>query len=407
MKSLEELKAIVARFDVKGEIQEIKPLGNGLINDTLLVKTDGPDNYVLQRVNNAIFKDVDLVREQLPDIPADQILAEPEARNTAPCIAYACWKIAQRYPAANIVVTPADALVLKTDAFADAIRKALAVTDGTDAIVTVGITPTRPETGYGYIYAAEAVPGEVVKVSAFKEKPDAATAEAYLADGHYFWNAGIFIWNVKTITRQLRAYAPQIAGVMDTIAPALFTDAETSVLRKLFPTCEKISIDYAVMEKSRNIYVIAGDYAWSDLGSWGSIKTHIEPDAERNTVVGGDIRLFGCKPSSSPTSATSSARPRTRSPRTIPPWRRSISRWTSSRPSPKAMWSPPRCSSRPSSWRTSRTPPASSRTCRPSASSRTTSTETPTTRSSIRTITWSGHATRSPSSTRPTPRCRR
>ena len=240
-------------------------------------------------------KYVDIVREQLPDIPSDQILAEPEARNTAPCIAYACWKIAQRYPAANIVVTPADALVLRTAEFADAIQKALAVTDGTDAIVTVGITPTRPETGYGYIYAAEAVPGEVVKVSAFKEKPDAATAEAYLADGHYFWNAGIFVWNVKTITRQLRAYAPQIAGVMDTIAPALFTDAEASVLRKLFPTCEKISIDYAVMEKSRNIHVIAGDFAWSDLGSWGSIKTHIEPDVDGNTVVGGDVRLFGCK----------------------------------------------------------------------------------------------------------------
>ena len=240
-------------------------------------------------------KYVDIVREQLPDIPADQILAEPEARNTAPCIAYACWKIAQRHPAANIVVTPADALVLKTDAFAEAIRKALAATEGTDAIVTVGITPTRPETGYGYIHASEAVPGEVVKVSAFKEKPDAATAEAYLADGHYFWNAGIFVWNVKTITRQLHAYAPQIAGVMDTIAPALFTDAEASVLRKLFPTCDKISIDYAVMEKSRNIYVVAGDFAWSDLGSWGSIKTHIEPDADGNTVVGGDVRLFGCK----------------------------------------------------------------------------------------------------------------
>ena len=238
---------------------------------------------------------LNIVREQLPEVPWNHVLLEPCRRNTAPCIAYACWKIAQRYPAANIVVTPADALVLRTAEFADAIQKALAVTDGTDAIVTVGITPTRPETGYGYIYAAEAVPGEVVKVSAFKEKPDAATAEAYLADGHYFWNAGIFVWNVKTITRQLRAYAPQIAGVMDTIAPALFTDAEASVLRKLFPTCEKISIDYAVMEKSRNIHVIAGDFAWSDLGSWGSIKTHIEPDADGNTVVGGDVRLFGCK----------------------------------------------------------------------------------------------------------------
>ena len=240
-------------------------------------------------------KYVDIVREQLPAIPEEQILAEPEARNTAPCIAYACWKIAQRYPDANIVVTPADALVLKTVAFANVIRKALEATENTDAIVTVGIAPTRPETGYGYIYAADAAKGEVVKVSAFKEKPDSATAQAYLADGHYFWNAGIFVWNVKTITRQLRAYAPQIAGVMDTIAPALFTHAETSVLRKHFPTCEKISIDYAVMEKSRNIYVIAEDLDWSDLGSWGSIKTHIEPDGEGNAVIGGDVRLFGCK----------------------------------------------------------------------------------------------------------------
>jgi len=240
-------------------------------------------------------KYADLVREQLPDIPEDQILAEPEPRNTAPCIAYACWKIAQRYPAANIVVTPADALVLKTAEFAAVIRKALAVTDGTDAIVTVGIAPTRPETGYGYIQAEDAVRGEVVKVGAFKEKPDLQTAEAYVRDGHYFWNAGIFVWNVKTITGQLRAYAPQIAGVMDTIAPALFTNAETSVLRKLFPTCDKISIDYAVMEKSRNIHVIAEDLGWSDLGSWGSVRTHIDPDSAGNTVIGGDVRLFGCK----------------------------------------------------------------------------------------------------------------
>ena len=238
---------------------------------------------------------VDIVREQLPAVPVDQILAEPEARNTAPCIAYASWKIAQKYPDANIVVTPADALVLRTAEFADVIRKALAATDGTDAIVTVGIKPTRPETGYGYIFATDAIQNEVVKVTAFKEKPDVATAEDYVDDGHYFWNAGIFVWNVKTIIRQLRAYAPQIAGVMDTIAPALFTEAETSVLRKLFPTCDKISIDYAVMEKSRNIYVIAGDLGWSDLGSWGSIKTHITPDENGNAVVGGDIRLFGCK----------------------------------------------------------------------------------------------------------------
>ena len=237
-------------------------------------------------------KYVDIVKQQLPDIPAEQILAEPVARNTAPCIAYACWKIAARYPKANIVVTPADALVLKTEKFADTIAKALAFTEKSGAIVTVGITPTRPETGYGYIHAVESKQDTVVKVSEFKEKPDLATAQAYLADGHYFWNAGIFVWNVGTITAQLRAYAPQIATVMDALAPAFYTGYEQSELGRLFPTCDKISIDYAVMEKSPDIHVIAGELGWSDLGSWGSVKGHLQPDADGNTVVGTDVRLF-------------------------------------------------------------------------------------------------------------------
>ena len=240
-------------------------------------------------------KYVDLVREQLPAVPQDQILAEPEARNTAPCIAYASWKIIRRDPQANIVVTPADALVLRTDVFAETIRKALAYTAESDAIVTVGITPVRPETGYGYIHAAEAVKGQVVKVSEFREKPDLETAKAYLADGHYVWNAGIFVWNVKTIVSELRAHAPQIAGVMDALSPSFFTPDESRMLRELFPTCEKVSVDYAVMEKSDRIHVIAEELGWSDLGSWGSVQTHIVPDAEGNTVVGGDVRLFGCR----------------------------------------------------------------------------------------------------------------
>lgn len=240
-------------------------------------------------------KYVDLVREQLPAVPQDQILAEPEARNTAPCIAYASWKIIRRDPGANIVVTPADALVLRTDIFAETIRKALAYTAESDAIVTVGITPVRPETGYGYIHAAEAVKGQVVKVSEFREKPDLETAKAYLADGHYVWNAGIFVWNVKTIVSELRAHAPQIAGVMDALSPSFFTPDEPRSLRELFPTCEKVSVDYAVMEKSDRIHVIAEELGWSDLGSWGSVQTHTAPDAEGNAVVGGDVRLFGCR----------------------------------------------------------------------------------------------------------------
>lgn len=240
-------------------------------------------------------KYVELVKGQLPAIPEDQILAEPEGRNTAPCIAYASWKIGKKDPDANIVVTPADALVMKTAEFADTIAKALAFTEERDAIVTVGITPSRPETGYGYIHAAEALHGQLVKVSEFKEKPDLDTALAYLADGHYFWNAGIFVWNVNTIVRELRAYAPQIAAIMDELSPAFFTPEEQEQLRRLFPQCEKISIDYAVMEKSRHIFVIAEDLAWSDLGSWGSIMTHIPADENGNAVVGKDVRLHGCR----------------------------------------------------------------------------------------------------------------
>ena len=240
-------------------------------------------------------KYVDIVRKQLPDIPADQILAEPEARNTAPCIAYACWKIAAKHPDANVVVTPADAIVIKKDLFAETIAKALAFTEAGDSIVTVGITPSRPETGYGYIHSAEARPGEVMKVSEFREKPNLETAKGYLADGHYFWNAGIFVWSVPTIIRELRAYAPQIAGVMDQLAPSFYTPDEPSALRRLFPTCEKISIDYAVMEKSSGIHVIAEELGWSDLGSWGSVKGHIAQDADGNAVVGKDVRLFNCK----------------------------------------------------------------------------------------------------------------
>ena len=238
---------------------------------------------------------VPLVREQLPQIPPEQVLAEPEGRNTAPCIAYASWKIARKDPSANVVVTPADALVKKTAVFADVIGKALAFTAERDAIVTVGISPTRPETGYGYIHAAEALRGQLVKVSEFREKPDLDTALGYLEDGHYFWNAGIFVWNVGTIVRELRAHAPQIAGIMDQLAPALYTDREQAELRRLFPACEKISIDYAVMEKSASIYVIAEDLDWSDLGSWSSVMGQLPSDADGNVVIGADVRLHDCR----------------------------------------------------------------------------------------------------------------
>ena len=214
---------------------------------------------------------VHFVREQLPDIPEAHILAEPEPRNTAPCIAYACWKIRCKDPQANIIVTPADAYVPDCDAFAATMRAALDFTATRPAIVCVGINPTYPHTGYGYIHAPGATDG-IVKVASFKEKPSLEVAQAYLDEGGYFWNAGIFVWNVATIEAELRRFAPQICGVMDELAPSLFTPVETAELARLFPTCEKISIDYAVMEKSDDVHMIPGHWMWSDLGSFEAIE---------------------------------------------------------------------------------------------------------------------------------------
>lgn len=248
---------------------------------------------------------VDLVKKQIPGLPAEHILAEPVPRSTAPCIAYACWKINKVSPDANIIVTPADAVILNEQKFSNVVRKALNFTAQSDNIVTVGIKPLRPETGYGYIFAEENKPETIVKVREFKEKPDLATAQSYLDAGSYFWNAGIFIWNVRTIVAQLQEHAPSIAGLMDKIAESFGTEDETPTLHRLFPTFEKISIDYAVMEKSAHIYVIACDLGWSDLGSYSSIKESISPSREGccpkpsekpdNKVIGRDVRLFDCE----------------------------------------------------------------------------------------------------------------
>lgn len=214
---------------------------------------------------------VHFVKEQLPFIPDEQILAEPVARNTAPCIAYACRKISKKYPDSNIIVTPADAYVPDTAAFAVTVRDALAFTAGSDAIVCIGITPDSPCTQYGYIEAPGAG-SSIVKVSRFKEKPDLETAQEYLRQGGFYWNAGIFVWNVSTVLGELRANAPQIAEKMDQLEPFMYTPDEQAALERIFPLCDKISIDYAVMEKSLNVYMAPGNWEWSDLGSFQAIE---------------------------------------------------------------------------------------------------------------------------------------
>ena len=209
------------------------------------------------------------IKEQLPAIPDEQILLEPVARNTAPCIAYVSWKIAQRYPDARVMVAPSDAYVPDVEAFAVTARQALEFKS--DAIVTIGICPDHPDTEYGYIHVAESGEG-IVKVSEFKEKPSLEVAERYLAEGGYFWNAGIFVYGVQTMISELRQFAPSIAALMDELAPSLYTRSEQSALADIFPRCEKISIDYAVMERSSLVYMAPSSWSWSDLGSFAAIE---------------------------------------------------------------------------------------------------------------------------------------
>ena len=217
------------------------------------------------------------ISEQLPDIPGSHILCEPEPRSTAPCIAYASWKIATETPEEEnptIIVTPSDAYVPDHGEFALTMRSALDFVADRHAVVCVGITPDRPETNYGYIHCLSTTGARnvVTKVVGFKEKPDAETAAGYLREGGFLWNAGIFVWNLETIMAELREHAGNTAELMDELSPYLFGESEKDALSRLFPQCEKISIDYAVMEKSDSVYVIPGDWCWSDLGGFEALS---------------------------------------------------------------------------------------------------------------------------------------
>ncbi len=237
------------------------------------------------------------VEEQVVGIRPSHILLEPCMRNTAPCIAYASWKIHQEDEDANIVVAPSDHLVLDTDAFQQVIRRGLEFVKEGSRILTLGMKPTRPETGYGYIEQGEEMEKDIFRLQSFREKPDLPTAVKYLRQGGFTWNSGIFLWNVNTIISELRWYVPQIASVMDCMQQAFFTHEEQSLVDKLFPTCEKISIDYAVMENTSNAYVLPSEFGWSDLGTWGSLYSLTEHDELNNAVIGDNVKLIdaeGC-----------------------------------------------------------------------------------------------------------------
>ena len=238
----------------------------------------------------------DVVAEQLPDIPKSNILLEPCRRNTAPCIAYVSWRIKAKDPKANVVVTPSDHLVLNINEFQRLINESLKFTAESDAILTLGMKPSRPETGYGYIQAdlSSSTPRnrEIYRVDSFREKPDLATATRYISENNYFWNAGIFIWSVETIVNALRIYAPRINNCFERLASVMGTDAEQEAIDKVYPDCDNISIDYAVMEKAEEIFVCPADFGWSDLGTWGSLLMQTKRDIYGNSCIGPNIKTY-------------------------------------------------------------------------------------------------------------------
>jgi mannose-1-phosphate guanylyltransferase len=237
-----------------------------------------------------------LVREQLPELPESNILLEPAMRNTAPCIAYANYKIKSINPDACIVVAPSDHLILKEDEFVRVINRAFQAASENDWLITLGIKPSRPDTGYGYIQYDESKKysrnEKISKVKTFTEKPDVGLAEKFLASGDFLWNAGIFIWSLKSISEAFANYLDDVDDLFKKGVGKYNTPDEKQFIDETYTVCRKISIDYGIMEKATNVYVYSADFGWSDLGTWGSLYDIRKKDSKGNTISGDDVLLY-------------------------------------------------------------------------------------------------------------------
>ena len=257
---------------------------------------------------------LETVLQQVPDLTVEQVLCEPARRNTAPCIAYAVAhiksKVRQRAGVgkdvpwddnrlnANIVVAPSDHLILQEEKFQDAIRHGFEFIGNHDALLTLGMKPTRPETGYGYIQAESGQPmdeGSICKVRAFTEKPELALAKVFVESGDFFWNSGIFLWNLRAIRAAFREFLPEVVEKFMAGEDSMGTDHEESFIQEMFPTCPNVSIDYGVMEKAKNVYVMPSDFGWSDLGTWGSLYELSEKDENQNVTLHAEASYYDSK----------------------------------------------------------------------------------------------------------------
>lgn len=240
-----------------------------------------PKENILVVTNEAYAS---LVREQLPELGESCILLEPARRNTAPCIAWAAYNIKARDPQASIVVTPSDHLITREQRFEESIVRGFEFVESHDALLTLGINPSRPETGYGYIQVGNEVTPGLNKVKAFTEKPNLELAKVFIETGEFYWNSGIFLWKADTIINAMHEHAPEIAQVFDRGAGVFATPGEQEFIAREFPGCMSISIDFAVMEKASNVYVETVDFGWSDLGTWSSLYDNSPKNSDGNVT---------------------------------------------------------------------------------------------------------------------------
>lgn len=274
----------VSRSTYPKQFIDILGTGKTLIQGTYdrFVKVVPKENIYIVTNENYF----DLVKEQLPDLSDHQILGEPVMRNTAPCVAYGCYKISQIDAQASVVVAPSDHLILDENAFISAISKSLETADTNDCLITLGIKPSRPDTGYGYIqYTDQVLNSEFHKVKTFTEKPTAEIAQQFIDSGEFLWNAGIFVWSSKSIQRAFENYLPDMHEIFSDARPVYHTEKERSYMQSAYQRCINISIDYGIMEKADNVYVLPSEFGWSDLGTWASVYQLAEKDASNNALI--------------------------------------------------------------------------------------------------------------------------
>jgi mannose-1-phosphate guanylyltransferase len=274
----------VSRTTYPKQFLDVLGTGKSLIQNTFdRFKKIVPVENIYILTNENYFN---LVKEQLPELTDNQIIGEPIMRNTAPCIAYGCYKIKQLDKDAQIVVAPSDHLILDTENFVNIINKAFVASKDYKCLITLGIKPSRPDTGYGYIqYAEETITDNLHKVKTFTEKPSLEIAQTFLDSGDFLWNSGIFIWSVREIIKAFDAYLPDISEIFRDGKPHYNSKSEKEFIQTAFQKCTNISIDYGIMEKANNVYVMPAEFGWSDLGTWASVYELADKDYVGNAVI--------------------------------------------------------------------------------------------------------------------------